>query len=513
MAVTTRKNHAAEMRRSYISYTFLLSFVAAMFFLQWKQEVVFSPILWIALLFLLLVTIAALFSNTRTLGLFGLCAVMGIAIACGSVALTTHRTLPQSIERFANGKRLLVRGIVSDQPDRRPNAMFYTLRVELLQTASGKILPVTGNLLIKTRNPWPILRYGDRVLAAGIISKPSKVFGSDFHYDLYLSLFDTYAVMNYATVQNVSGGHRSVILAALYALKEQFEARIERIFPEPHASFLEGLLTGSRRGIPQHLMDDFNATGLSHIVAISGYNVTVVLIAVSSLLFWLPLRLRFIPSLTALLAFTLLVGAGASVVRAAIMGTMGLLALQLGRRAEMRLTILWTAFFMLAVNPRHLWWDASFQLSFLAVIGISEAKPIIEWLTKRVPTIFGIRDGLQVTLSAQLLSTPWIMLLFGRISLIAPLANLLVLPLLPFAMLLGFLGVTVSFLSWPLGQIISYGTWGILQSIILIVQFFAHLPFAALSIKTGPSFVATYYVILAVILWIITWKKTSLPIQ
>ena len=285
---------------------------------------------------------------------------------------------------------------------------------------------------------------------------------------------------------------------------------MNKIYPEPHASFLAGLLTGSRRGIPDHLLKSFNIVGLTHIIAISGYNITIVMTLITGLLFWLPLRWRLVPSIVAIVLFTLFVGASASVVRAAITGTLGLIAIQTGRQRDMRLAILWTAFAMLLWNPKYLWYDASFQLSFLAVIGLNELSPLLETFLKRIPHILGIHESLQATLAAQLAAMPWIALLFHRLSLVSPIANILVAPLVPLAMLFGFLGTTVSFFWFFGGQLIAYIGWGLLELITVIAEKLSQIPFASLTIGSfSIVFVLLYYGMLLGVLFYIRCHRSS----
>ena len=247
---------------------------------------------------------------------------------------------------------------------------------------------------------------------------------------------------------------------------------------------MAGLLTGSRRGIPKELMEDFHRTGLTHIIAISGYNITIVIAFIASLLFFIPPHIRFLPISIAIITFTIFVGASAAVVRAAIMGILGLLALQTGRLKSTRLLILWTALLMTTWNPKILYYDAGFQLSFLAVIGITEFSPLLDRLLKNVPRAFAIRESLQMTIAAQIATAPLIVLLFGRLSLIAPLTNVLVAPVIPLAMLLGTLAVCVSTVSFPLGQLIAYLAWACLEWIILIARMGAALPLASIPLNS-----------------------------
>jgi competence protein ComEC len=379
----------------------------------------------------------------------------------------------------ANGETVTLTGWVDEEPDRRPLQTKYTVRVHLLTNGSGATAAVHGRVLATDHRQWPEFSYGDPVHIRGLLERPGAI--ETFRYDNYLSLSDIYAVMYRASIQRAEGVKSgNALFAILFHTKQQFEAQINRLYPEPHASFMAGILTGSRKGIPDAVLEDFNTTGLTHIIAISGYNITIVVSVVSAALFWVPLRWRLVPSMVAIIAFTLFVGASAAVVRSAIMGILGVCALTLGRQYHVRLAILWAAFGMLCWNLKFLWYDAGFQLSFLAVIGLTELSPLLNRIFARVPAVLGLREGLQMTCAAQVFAVPLIVLLFGRLSLIAPIANVLVAPFIPLAMLFGFLGTIVSTVAFVPGQIIAYLGWGCLEWILQVSQLLARIPFASI---------------------------------
>ena len=138
-------------------------------------------------------------------------------------------------------------------------------------------------------------------------------------------------------------------------------------------------------------------------------------------------------------------------------------------------------------NPKILWYDAGFQLSFLSVLGLSYLAPFLDRLFVHVPHTLALRESLQMTIAAQLAAVPLIVVLFSQFSLVAPLANVLVAPFIPLAMLFGFLGVLVSYASFPFGLFIAYLGWGALEVIIRITQFFADLPYALFHVGDSAS--------------------------
>jgi len=476
------------------AYFFLGSFLTTTFLLQWWQEALYPRWLWILLGITFLNVLP--FKRLRT---YLVACILGITIALFSISRTTHIPTQTTIDSFATGNWITVQGIISNEPDRRPMQTKYTIEISKLINESGAIVPVTGKILATDRDQWPEFDYGDEVEASGKLEKPGKI--ETFHYDRYLSRYNIYSVIYFAKFKILSSGYGNPFFAVLFKIKQKFEGQINRLYAEPHASFLAGLLTGSRKGIPDHLLENFQTTGLTHIIAISGYNITIIISIIAGLLFWLPLKWRFLPAVGAIIAFTLFVGASAAVVRASIMGILGLLALQTGRIAHTRLAILWTLFAMLMWNPKYLWYDAGFQLSFLAVLGLTELAPYLDrWFT-RIPKTLGIREALQMTVSAQLTAVPLIVVLFGQLSLIAPIANVLVAPAIPPAMLFGFLGTVVSYVWFPLGQLLAYIGWAFLQWIVIVATLLSHIPFASIETPAiGTVLILIYYGALVLLL-------------
>ncbi|OGJ60552.1 hypothetical protein A3C52_02900 [Candidatus Peribacteria bacterium RIFCSPHIGHO2_02_FULL_51_15] len=469
------------MKISRLTYGFLISFVIAVFLLQWWQSPHSVANLWFSISGAGICSVVMIFFRRREIGFLSLAICAGVSAAFIAVIHSAHVTTNRDIESFADGKKMTLLGRVADMPDRRPDVTKYKIQVTAI--TRGKVKKeVTGNVLVNDKNGWPRYRYGDQVKVSGTLEPPGKI--EDFDYGAYLSLSDIYAIVPWGRIEAVPAaaktGTISKIFSALFGLRETAEGWINRVQTEPHASLLSGLLTGSRRGIPENLTASFRTAGLSHIVAISGYNVTIILALLSGLLFWLPIKARFPFLLIGIVAFTIFVGAGSTVVRAAIMGILGLAALESGRLPAMRLSILWTAFFMLIFRPAFIWDDAGFQLSFLAVIGIAGLGAPLKKILNRVPESFGLRKALVATLAAQIATLPLTVFLFRQISLVAPFSNIIVAPLIPAAMLLGFIGAILGAVYWPLGLAVSYPAWAFLEIIIKIATWSAAIPWAAI---------------------------------
>ncbi len=481
---------------SAISFAFLAGFLLSATLLQWWQSADYPAFAWVSLGVVSILGIGVGTTLKRTVPLAIGTATLGSLIAFASVARTTHVPGALTVDTYATGKTMIVTGRIANAPDKRADVIRYTVAAETVrETATGATVQVSGLVLVKDTAMWPAYAYGQTIEVTGMLEKPEQI--DDFAYDRYLSRYGIYALQKAYKIRPLTQTGGNAIYGRLIGMRETVERQITLLLPEPQASFLMGLLTGSRRGMPERLTDNFKITGLSHIVAISGFNITIIISILGTLLFFLPLRWRFLPSVIAIVAFTLFVGSSASVVRASVMGILGLVALQAGRLNHARLAILWTAFFMLLWNPKYLWYDAGFQLSFLAVLGLTECGDVLaKWLQK-VPETLGIREGLAMTLSAQVFAVPWIIGLFGTLSLISPVANILVAPFIPLSMLTGTLAVLGSWIWFPLGQLFAYVTWLLLTIVIVICDILANVPYASVTLPgIGIWVTAGYYVLL-----------------
>ncbi|MBU0577334.1 ComEC family competence protein [Patescibacteria group bacterium] len=421
--------------------------------------------------------------------------------------LSEHRVTPEQVD-FYNGEKVELIGVITETDVRRNKAK-YSVEVDEIMTPEGAIgqSRLRGTVLISL-NKYPLYDYGDRVKIVGELSEPGEFDG--FNYGNYLSRYGIYCVMYYPYIEVLETGQGNFFWHRMSWLQNKFLGQINRLFPEPHASFEAGLLVGARKGIPEDLMEQFNITGLTHIIAISGYNITIIIVFVMWMLSGLPRRLGFVVAIAAIVLFTLFVGASPAVVRASIMGILGLIALNYGRQNNIHLTVLWSAAFMVGWNPKILWWDVGFQLSFAAVLGLIYVAPMFDKYAKKLPQAFGVREAIQMTLSAQVMALPIIIFNFERLSLIAPLANLFVIFAIPPAMMFGFVGVLFSFIFHPLGLIPAYMAWGILSYIIKVIEITAAIPYASVNLPGMKIWMMFgYYGVLILGLYLYHKKETG----
>ena len=401
-----------------------------------------------------------------------------------------------------------VQGVLVEPPDSRDTYTNLKLRVEKIIPA-GETTPqdVSGLLLAKDWNlsDW---HYGDRLLLQGQLETPPE--SEDFSYRDYLAGQGVYSLMNAARVSLVLSGQGNPFLEAVYTYKERALEAVYRLWPDPEASLLAGILLGVESGIPEQVKKAFQDTGTSHIIAISGFNITII----AGLFYALFSRLlgRYKGAALAVLGivlYTLLVGASPSVLRAALMGGLSLFASQLGRRQVGLLSLALVAAVMAAFNPLLLW-DPGFQLSFFATLGlILYAEPFsrafVAFAARHLPApsverlTRPVTQYLLCTLAASITTLPIIAFHFRQLSLVSLIANLVILPAQPAVMILGGLALLLGTLYFSLGQLAAWLAWPCVVYTIRAVEWFAGLRGATLDlgIISPPVVLALYAALFA----------------
>ena len=380
-----------------------------------------------------------------------------------------------SIHYYRNENRnTKIRGIIALDPDRRREKVNYIINVDSV-FIDGNWKLVNGRILL-SYPLYPEFEYRERLEITGRLIEPPEF--DNFSYKNYLSLFGVYSIVRRPYISRLDESSFTV-KGVLFSFKNIFEYQLNRLFPEPSASFEAGLLTGSRKGIPDDLLEAFNITGLTHIIAISGYNISLIIILISSLFKNFSRRVKVPFVIIFIILFTIFVGASAAVVRASIMGIISVMALWFGRQSQVVNALLISAFIMILWNPMTLLYDVGFQLSFLATLGlIVMGNKILLWVSF-MPERFGIKEAFAMTLSAQIFALPIILVNFGRFSLISPVANILIVPLIPFAMFFGFVAVALSPISFNLAFIIAMPAWLVLEMASFTTKMLSRLPMAA----------------------------------
>ncbi len=261
-----------------------------------------------------------------------------------------------------------------------------------------------------------------------------------------------------------------------------FIAVINQSLPEPQAGLLNGILFGVKAHLDSQLYQALITTGTVHIIALSGQNISILTNVISKLTIPLGRKKSSLITIICILAFILFVGPSSTIIRAAIMGCLSLLAVYFGKQLWSLLSLFLAAGVMLLFKP-DLVAEISFQLSFLATLGIilygSTPRSDSSDLSKQLWQ--DIRINFQTTIAAQVFTAPVILIHFHRFSIIAPITNVLIAWMITPIMVLGFITSIVGWLFLPLGQVTGYVVLVPLQLMVLIVDSCAKIPFASIS--------------------------------
>ncbi|MBN2502972.1 MAG: ComEC/Rec2 family competence protein [Anaerolineales bacterium] len=378
--------------------------------------------------------------------------------------------------------KLAVVGVVSEPPDGRDTYTNLRIRTETLRLEDDiNHFAVHGLLLARVPNgeTW---HYGDRVILTGYLETPPE--DEAFSYRDYLARQGVYSMMRYGQPALLESGGGNRLVGWVYTFKEQALAMVYRLFPDPEASLMAGILLGVESGIPENVRGAFNDTGTSHVIAISGFNITIIAgIFMTFFSRWLGRWRGAVVAVIGIAIYTFLVGADAAVVRAALMGGLALFAQQVGRRQLGLNSLAFVAAVMAIFNPQ-VPWDVGFQLSFAATLGlVLYAGPLGEWFVRfasrhlpneTVERIAGpVGEYFLYTLAAQITTLPIIIYHFQRFSISSFPANVFILPAQPPVMILGGVAVLLGLLVRPVGQLFAYLTWPFVAYTIRMVEWFA----------------------------------------
>lgn len=464
-----------------------------------------SPVVWAV------VGIGAAIGATALwrLGRAGLVLAAVVAVAWGGWRYTTTRVpFEPEYAHFYNGSRgIVVRGEVVREPQIEDTRA--VLRVVAQEVAiDGQTRPVEGIVQVQTGR-YPPIDYGSTLVLEGDLLPPVALGNPG--YAAYLERQGILSVMQFPVIEVVAEGGGSPLYRALLEIKGRSREAIALSLPEPHAALLTGILLGDSSGMPRELEDDFRETGMTHIIAISGFNIAVIIAmldAITAPIF--PRRMAAVVMMVFIGLYALLVGAGASVVRASLMGITFLIGFRLLGRPTLAIAGLFTAAFVMTAAQPDALWDIGFQLSFAATLGLvlyagawtrrldrGAAAVLTPQVSGRVSRVVG--EVLVVTLAAQILTLPLILYHFGRLSLASLPANVLVLPAQAGVMTAGGITMALGMLWPPAGQLAGLVAWAFLHYTISTIRLLAQLPAASVPLPLSFTGLLAVYVLIAAV--------------
>jgi len=345
---------------------------------------------------------------------------------------------------------VVLQGKIIREPDIRDNNIKLTL-----QTNNERILITVAR--------YPEYEYGDEIKVSGELEEP--VVFDDFNYKNYLRKERIYSVMYYPKVEVLNENP-----SYLFSFKDKVRQVIYKNMPSPQSSILGAMLLGDKSRMSNDLKEKLNRAGVRHITAVSGMHIVIISSVIFSLFsLFLKRRKATIISLLFVLFFIALTGFQSSSIRAGIMGSMFLIAPLFGRKSDSIRALTIAFLVMLIVNPLLLIYDVGFQLSFLAVLGIIYLADLFKF--RFFPKT--IRDIVAMSLSAYIFTLPILIYNFGELSLTGILNNILIVPVVYWIMIFGFLLSIVGLLSSSLAFILSLPCWLLLTYILKVIDIFS----------------------------------------
>jgi competence protein ComEC len=458
-----------------------------------------------------------LLNYKRQLLLAGFCL---LALFGGCLRLqTSFPVVNEHHLQFYNDKgTTVIEGMVCTEPENRNTTSIFRLSSARLQM-NGPYVEVSGKALVNVLR-YHEYHYGDVLRITGKLETPSQY--DDFSYKDYLARQGIYSVINYPRIEILDTGRGFKPLAWIYSLRNRLSQRLSLALPEPQASLAQGILLGLRGNIPYSLNQAFSRTGTTHVLAISGINISIVigmLLAAGIWLFGKRYSIYIWLALLIIWLYALLTGMNPPVVRGAIMGSIFLLAEFLGRQSSALTALTFAAAVMVGIEPQVLW-DVSFQLSFLAMAGLIFISPYLQASSRKgVMAAAGkkgtavalgnfVADSFAVTLAAILATWPIIAYYFHVVSFVGLPATFFAVLALPGIIITAALTGAVGLIAPAVAQVIGWISWLFISYFMLVVRAFDAVPFSSIRLESIATWqIWIYYAMLALIAAVIYYRN------
>ncbi len=497
--------------------------ILAQYFFDFKFE-----ILILSFLFLLILYLVFTFLKIKPLSSFPIYLLI-LVVGALKYASDAKFQLKDSIVNFANDTTIVkIQGKLISLPEIRND------RTNLIISANklfkrDKVIDVSGNVFVsikRGKSPFdslPNIGYGDEIQIIGILKQPIKSRNpEEFDFAKYLKINDIDAVLLSYMLSHVKiiQKFKFDIFNPIELFKRiTFTVRsfglqiFDRLLPSEEASFVKGLILGYRGEIPKEIRQYFINTGTYHILAVSGLHVGIITSVFFILTSFLRVgfTLRILITIFGLIFYAFTVGLPPSVVRATLMASIILIGMAIERRVDVFNLLGFSAIIILLFDSKQIF-HPGFQLSFSAVASISYFYPkFFKFFSKAFPFIaqkyvLPITTLLLVSMSAQILTLPFTIAYFNKISLISIIANVFIVPLVGLAVPLGFAVLLFYPLSNFIAQMFANSLWLVLKITLSIAKFFAQFPFAY--IEAGKT-LAIYLALLYFFTFILTIKFQS----
>lgn len=375
---------------------------------------------------------------------------------------------------------VVVTGYIDDYKEQRISSNRYRLKID---TYNNQKINDGSRILIVTNPYVKNIEYGTGVKLVGQIENPKDFItdsGKSFDYDNYLKLGKIYGIMRDPDVEIIPGFFGNKVKNFLFKIRKSFSNTLNQNLDENSSVLTRGILLGEKSGINDELRNNLAKTSTSHIVALSGYNITIVSEIIIQITKSFPLLVRTFLGSFSILLFVMLAGGGSSATRAMIMAFILLYARNRGKNYNALWALIVASIIIVSINPLAFRYDMGLHLSILATYGlIVFQNPIAVFFIKK-HFHRKIADVLASTISASIMTIPYIAYNMGIISFIGIFANIIVVPTLPPLMLFSFITGILGQISNTLVIPFVYITHIVSNFVLFIINSFGELPFSAI---------------------------------
>ena len=395
-------------------------------------------------------------------------------------------------------------GVITNEPDQREQLVRYIVLIDNMIDGTRTFVTKKTKILVSAES-YPRYEYGDKINVRGKLLVPQSFEddrGKVFDYGSYLRKDDIFFQMIRPKIEVVAHNEGGVVKKYLFGFKNALLRKVDELLPSPHSALLGGMTIGGKQTLSRNIQDDFARAGIIHIVVLSGYNITLVAKFIIAILFFLPALYANVLGIVAIVLFAIMTGATATVIRASVMAILVIVARMVRRPFSAGRALLVAAVVMVALNPKILIFDTSFQLSFLATLGLVYVSPIVLRYVQWVPEQLEFREMVSATLATQITVLPLLLYKIGTLSFISLPVNLLVLPLMPVIMLLGFITIGLGFIHYFVAFPFSFILYILLSYIFKIVDIGTSIPYAAISVSYFPWWLMVLcYTVIGFLFW------------
>jgi competence protein ComEC len=425
--------------------------------------------------------------------MYVMCGVGCIALMCGVIRFQYADTKKADI--YFNQlvhQKITFEGVVISEPQQTEKSTKYVvvtddekMSEEIFAKNPTKISPeITTKILVRD-SLFSFVQYGDRVRVEGELEQPAPFEsenGRMFHYDMFLKKDDVFYIVEKPEVTIVSHDNASLIKQTLFKIKNAYIQNLNNSIPYPESTLAAGITVAGKGALPKDVIEDFTRAGAMQVVVLSGFNVTIIAAVCMKLFSFLPKSLSRILGVIAIILFTIMAGAAATIVRGAIMAIVVILVKEHGGTYDVLRSLILAAVGMLIYNPYLLQYDPSFQFSFLATLGLIVGTPISTKYVSWIPEVGGLREAMASTIACECFVLPLLIYSSGAVSLVSLIANAALAMIIPSTMMLVACAGLLGFVSTLLGTLFGWVAYVFLWIELFFVHILSSLPFALIHV-------------------------------